>query len=76
VLSEAPHARASQGRGRGSQEPSWLGVCHAGVGAVTTKQRVSLPDGMSLSARAISLSTITKSGQEPECGPEVEDRCK
>src|SRR4029434_6927266 len=33
--------------------------------AVTTKQRVSRPDSMSLSARAISLSTITKRGQEP-----------
>lgn len=34
--------------------------------AVTTKQRVSRPDGMSLSARAMSLSTITERGQEPE----------
>jgi hypothetical protein len=33
---------------------------------VTTKQRVSRPDSMSLSARAMSLSTITKRGQEPE----------
>src|SRR5262245_33230347 len=37
--------------------------------AVTTKQRVSRPDSMSLSARAMSLSTITKRGQEPQCGP-------
>jgi hypothetical protein len=38
---DALHGRASQGTGHGSRESSWLGACHAGVGAVTTKQRVS-----------------------------------
>ena len=32
MLPEALHGRASQGRGCGSPEPSWFGVCHAGVG--------------------------------------------